>query len=315
MARANLFHTPKHGTREIVLVYGAISSADPGDIHQTIDALVREEIRVSVVGLSAQVAICEELVRKTNSGDVTAYGVALNEQHYRELLIDATTPPVTRKKQTAARNALLTMGFPSRIVERAPSLCACHSIPSRGGYLCSRCDTKVCSLPVECPSCNLTLILSTHLARSYHHLFPLKNFREVSWGEAEASTHCFACQTEFPKIPDKGPDGGELDRETKKTAAGTSVSSRYRCPECRRDFCIDCDVFAHEILYNCPACQSLPPGEKRKHKKKPAGRKLENGENGEAVGDGGKMQVDSGAVDTSRPSGQNGAAAEPMVID
>ena len=23
-------------------------------------------------------------------------------------------------------------------------------------------------------------------------------------------------------------------------------------------FCIDCDVFAHEVVHNCPGCQSLP---------------------------------------------------------
>ena len=175
MARANLFHTPAHGTREIVLIYGAISSSDPGDIHETINSLVTDNIRVSVVGVASQVAICAELVKKTNNGDLSAYGVALNEPHFRELLIETTTPPITRTNKAAA-NSLLMMGFPSRVVEPSPSLCACHSKPSKGGYLCSRCDTKVCSLPVECPSCGLTLILSTHLARSYHHLFPLRNF-------------------------------------------------------------------------------------------------------------------------------------------
>lgn len=287
MSRANLFHTPQHGTREIVLIYGAISSSDPGDIHETIDALVKDNIRVSVVGLAAQVAICAELVQKTNGGDITPYGVALNEPHFRELLIDATTPPVTRSEKTAA-NSLLMMGFPSRVVERAPSLCACHSTPTKGGYLCSRCDTKVCALPVECPSCGLTLILSTHLARSYHHLFPLRNFKEVSWAEAENSSHCFSCQTEFPAPP----AGTDADNHA-KTQAGTSVSSRYRCPDCNRHFCIDCDVFCHEILYNCPACQSLPPEEKKRRRKV-----------------GGRKEKDAAGADA------NGAdAGDPMVVD
>lgn len=53
----------------MVIVYGALLSSDPGDIHQTIDHLVEDKIRVSVVGLSAQVAVCRELCRKTNGGD------------------------------------------------------------------------------------------------------------------------------------------------------------------------------------------------------------------------------------------------------
>ena len=69
MARGALFHAPSHGTREVVMVFGALLSSDPGDIHQTIKALVADKIRVGVVGLAAQVAICRELVMKTNNGD------------------------------------------------------------------------------------------------------------------------------------------------------------------------------------------------------------------------------------------------------
>lgn len=69
MARGALFHAPSHGTREVVIVFGALLSSDPGDIHRTVDALVKDKICVGVVGLAAQVAICRELVVKTNNGD------------------------------------------------------------------------------------------------------------------------------------------------------------------------------------------------------------------------------------------------------
>ncbi|KAL8823397.1 MAG: hypothetical protein Q9191_005890, partial [Dirinaria sp. TL-2023a] len=103
------------------------------------------------------------------------------------------------------------MGFPSRITSPLPTLCACHSKPTRGGYLCSRCSSKVCALPTTCPACGLTLILSTHLARSYHHLFPLRNWVEVPWLHAAAAaaagddeqSACFGCLTPFPPLPTK----------------------------------------------------------------------------------------------------------------
>ncbi|OAX77174.1 hypothetical protein ACJ72_08529 [Emergomyces africanus] len=76
MARGALFHTPTHGTREVLIIFGALLSSDPGDIHQTITTLVTDKIRVSVIGLAAQVAICNDLCTRTNDGDDTAYGVA-----------------------------------------------------------------------------------------------------------------------------------------------------------------------------------------------------------------------------------------------
>ncbi|KAJ9617225.1 hypothetical protein H2200_000946 [Cladophialophora chaetospira] len=151
MARAALFHAPSHGTREILLIFGALHTSDPGDIHATINSLVQDKIRATVIGLAAQVAVCAELVSKTNDGELSNYGVVLQEQHYRELFMAVTTPPVTHESANKTTSSLLMMGFPSRTVEDHPSLCACHTKPSRTGYLCTRCSAKVCTLPSECP--------------------------------------------------------------------------------------------------------------------------------------------------------------------
>lgn len=269
MARAALYHTPSHGTREVVIILGALLSSDPGDIHDTIRNCVKDKIRVSIIGLAARMHICSEIVKRTNGGDESAYGVAIDEVSYRELLMNITTPPVVRatdrEMQERNKAALLMMGFPSRVVEETPTLCACHGNLTRGGYLCSRCKAKVCGLPATCPTCDLTLILSTHLARSYHHLFPLMNWMEVSWDRArwKRTTQCYGCLSAFPQVP---PKQAEVDgtangthhgnRERKTRAEGASESSRYECPVCQRHFCIDCDVFCHEVVHNCPGCQS-----------------------------------------------------------
>lgn len=256
MARAALFHAPQHGTREILLVFGALHTSDPGDIHMTIANLITAHIRASVIGLAAQVAICAELVSKTNNKSKANYSVVLHEQHYRELLLNYTTPPVTyttpasiKAPQGSTSSSLLMMGFPSRTVSAKPTLCACHTRPSYAGYLCSRCGTKVCTLPSECPVCGLTLILSTHLARSYHHLFPLHNWQEVPWSDAWRSKECFGCQKPFP------------DKQPAPSVAGQRradlTTARYACPTCQRHFCVDCDLFAHEVVHNCPGCQSM----------------------------------------------------------
>jgi transcription initiation factor TFIIH subunit 2 len=128
--------------------------------------------------------------------------------------------------------------------------------------------------------------LSTHLARSYHHLFPLRGWVEVSWGEAARSKEkgCFSCLAGFPVVPlgagvkiklvNKGGkgtgvgDGGGLaggggggrgkgdGGVTEVKTVGVSESGRYKCQVCGNHFCIDCDVFAHEVIHNCPGCQS-----------------------------------------------------------
>lgn len=282
LARAGLVATPSHGTREIVVIWGALLTADPGDIHATIRNLATDRITVSVVGLAARLAICSELVAKTNgkpsassaTGLETLYGVALDEDHFRLLLNQHKTPPATRAAEQQARApSLLTMGFPSRFDEAHASLCACHGRPSVGGFLCPRCSAKVCGLPVQCPTCKLQLVQSTHLARSYHHLFPLKNYVEVSWKEAgeKESARCYGCLVEFPPAPQEtqqdeaGTGAGIGERDRRKSGSGrtrgageapkgASESSRYACTSCGEHFCIECDVYNHEKLHNCAGC-------------------------------------------------------------
>lgn len=285
MARAALFHAPTHTTREVLILFGSLLSSDPGDIHATISALVSSHISVTIIGLAAQVAICLTVATRTNPSlpPSKTYNVALNEAHYRDLLMRATTPPTTphsTAEDSGVKSSLLMMGFPNRIVDPSPTLCACHSRPTRGGYLCSRCCSKVCSLPTQCPACGLTLILSTHLARSYHHLFPLRNWREVNWARASDSVQkvCFGCQTPFPERPAslrrQSTSGGQNhDRTSLATSRnqphpprathtsntnkdGVSESARYECETCGGFFCIDCDLFAHDFVHNCPGCQS-----------------------------------------------------------
>ncbi|KAG7194602.1 uncharacterized protein KQ657_004278 [Scheffersomyces spartinae] len=293
-------------SKEILILFGALFTSDPGDIHHTINNLIKDDIKVKIIGLSAQVAICQEIVRRTNkltSDTSSCYGVIMNEQHYKELLLDCVIPlPITIEeslKQVKQNRgvALIKMGFPSKIqltTNRTsldwPQLCACH--PTQGsegsknnllindnpgkslvdggggnggggsigggsngnginpyiGYQCPQCSAKVCHLPTICPICGLMLILSTHLARSYHHLVPLAAYKEVPIAKSYKSKYCYGCLLLFPNGID---DLESIDKLLNRT------SSRYRCPKCSNDFCIDCDVFVHETLHNCPGCDSM----------------------------------------------------------
>lgn len=196
MARSNLGHLPSSNSREVLVIFGSLTTCDPSNIHDTIGLLARDNVRVSMVCLAAEVKVCKTVCKKTGG----KFGVALDENHFRDLVFEQVNPPeieAKKKKKNRARgpdaldgddNApsegvdLLQMGFPSRLATHAaPTFCACHSKLRSGGYICPRCSVKVCDVPTDCPVCGLTIVMSTHLARSYHHLFPVENYEAVSW--------------------------------------------------------------------------------------------------------------------------------------
>lgn len=125
------------------------------------------------------------------------FGVALNEGHFRDMFFEQVPPPAIRGDKAAPAPAqangnsvgtgaavssadLVMMGFPTRLPDTSlPTLCACHGVLKSEGYLCPRCLTKVCDIPTDCNVCDLMIVSAPHLARSYHHLFPVKAYEPV----------------------------------------------------------------------------------------------------------------------------------------
>ena len=229
------------------MIYGSLSTCDPGDIHETIDQLKKSGIRCSVVGWGAEVFILKKLAKETQG----RYVVPLDKTHFKECLFDHS-PPLP-SLNTSQKANLVCMGFPqkhsnnihhqhhsssssssssSTSSSQFPALCACHNEFKRGGYSCPRCKTRWCSLPVDCTVCKLPLVASPHLARSYHHLFPLPPFNAVD--QCPSSHLCFSCRKKFNQPIEK---------------------KRYQCPLCLYIFCYHCDTFVHETLHNCPGCE------------------------------------------------------------
>ncbi|KAG9014487.1 hypothetical protein FRB93_013612 [Tulasnella sp. JGI-2019a] len=181
MARGSMSHLPSHSSREIVIIFGALTTCDPDNIHDTVDACVKDKIRVSVVALAAEMKICRDLCDKTGG----SFSVAMNEGHFRDVLFELVPPPAQRASSTKSAAGLaaelMMMGFPTRLPESsAPSFCVCHAIIKSDGFLCPRCQVKLCDVPTDCDVCGLMIVSSPHLARSYHHLFPVKAFKPVS---------------------------------------------------------------------------------------------------------------------------------------
>lgn len=119
------------------------------------------------------------------------------QPHLKELVLEHAPPPPAIAEFASAN--LIKMGFPQRAAEGVISICSCHKEAKvGGGYTCPRCKARVCELPTECRICGLTLVSSPHLARSYHHLFPITPFGDVStsvlYRSEKPPTKCFGCQ-------------------------------------------------------------------------------------------------------------------------
>lgn len=66
---------PSYGHREVLMLYSALSTCDPGDIMETIQKCKSSKIRCSVIGLSAELYICKYLCQETGG----SYSVSLDE--------------------------------------------------------------------------------------------------------------------------------------------------------------------------------------------------------------------------------------------
>lgn len=63
-------HLPSHSSREIVVIFGSLTTVDPGNIHETLDACVKDKIRIAVVALAAEMKICRDMCDKTGGSSV-----------------------------------------------------------------------------------------------------------------------------------------------------------------------------------------------------------------------------------------------------
>jgi transcription initiation factor TFIIH subunit 2 len=246
LARALLGTVPAYGTREVLVAFGSLSTCDPGNIHTSIGALVPEKIRCSAVGLGAELHILRAMT-ETTSG---SYFVAMNEEHFGELLRAHVVPPPTTSRRVAA--SLIRMGFP--ILRRLATYKPCINnidLKRRVGYQCPRCAAWLSEMPCECTLCGLMLVSSPHLARSYHHLFPVPKYNPVT-NEQDASVDA----TGASALTGSSEAKTQIDARCTGCLRLLPVESslQVQCPKCKHIFCVDCDTFVHDALHHCPGC-------------------------------------------------------------
>jgi hypothetical protein len=350
-----LRHIPNYGHREMLIIFSSLSTCDPGDIFSSIKDAKAQKVRVSVICLVAEVFICKQIAELTGG----TFAVALDATHLSELLLTHTIPPPEVQRNESLVTDFIYMGFPKRTFDSHSSLGfdGKKMKLSANAYICPRCSTRTTDIPTQCCVCNLQLNSSSHIARSYHHLFPVQNYVEYEVREstitdsATASANANSSKGE-PMVEvsvsatapltlklKRGGDPGrkqqqqqaavkvftavrlepvdrtyhEVPLKEEENTSGDSSSAMVesksatteevsalenevvlgsvsaatnnfiygtannmenlhrcrgclenvckdkklllRCPSCRCFFCMECDLFVHDSLHNCPGCQ------------------------------------------------------------
>jgi transcription initiation factor TFIIH subunit 2 len=275
VAGRSLGHQPRHGSREIVIVTAALSTCDPGFLlTETLPKLQQANVRVSCIALAAEMYIC----RKVTEVTAGSMGVCIDLQHLRDWLMAQCTPPPTHRSDQQQRGCeMILMGFPSRTSQEVAELV--HAGPhktllSRTAFTCPQCQGRNSELPTDCAVCGLKLVLAPHLARSFHHLFPVPPFVDkpgtLSPGAPTLATPEIQSSHSMPMT--KSYEAMALQLESKLVVtsqdtewccqaclrplvlAESGEMLRFQCPDCKNLYCVDCDAFIHNSLHNCPGC-------------------------------------------------------------
>jgi transcription initiation factor TFIIH subunit 2 len=283
VAGRSLGHQPRYGSREIVVLCAALSTCDPGNmLGETLPRLVGAGIRVSAFALAAELHICRKVTEETGG----VMGVCLDKPHFRDWLIGQCVPPPTLQRQEHGCE-MVEMGFPTRTSSDVPTLVHATrdtKLLVRTAYACPQCQAKSSELPTDCAVCGLKLVLAPHLARSFHHLFPVPLFSEIpleksliskkeNWtsnqvvssstspvGAVQLDSSLVVSPSDFDRccfgcLKVIGTVIEPLSTRKGKAAKGEEIL-RFQCPQCSSVFCADCDAYLHETLHNCPGCLS-----------------------------------------------------------
>ncbi|KAK4475459.1 hypothetical protein MN116_002511 [Schistosoma mekongi] len=263
LAESRLKYTIHHN--EVVVLIASLTTCDPGDIHQTIKSLSSNRIHCSVISLAVEVFVYRALAQFTQG----SFHVIMDELHLKNVLKDLVPPPVAAVEAEAS---LIRMGFPHSetfdLDRFAVKRCMCHlsnksandKNDTQPHYACPRCHAAYCELPVECNVCGLTLVAAPHLARAYHHLFPLELFEPVV--DNSSSETSLVNEEKSKETINSSDDNNDNNNSQLRICTGCNVIipskiPGYQCPKCKFIFCHSCDAILHDSIHSCPGCLTL----------------------------------------------------------
>ena len=238
----------------------------------TISSLKRDRLRVSIFSLLAEIHICKRIASDTGG----EFGVPTNLTHLRDLVLALVPPRPMASGGTAPSNSLIRVGFPRKSEKVGEDAGPNLGFSPGGGtiptlcdapYRCPQCDAAQTELPTQCPICQLKLMSSVELTKTYHHLFPVPAFVETALPPAKETSFDDLADIDDNPTPRRGRrdtrdlrthDGGRCfgcADALQLAAAAKGGTTGFVCPACKRPFCAACDELIHSTLRACPGCE------------------------------------------------------------
>jgi transcription initiation factor TFIIH subunit 2 len=127
-----------YGTREVLMIYGSLSTSDRGDIFRTVDKIKTAGIKVSTVGVMAELYVAKAVSEQTGGN----YSIATHAMQLQEMVLRLTKPPPVLEIPGGGPEkpaAGMWVGFPV-YVKSGPVV----------GWQCPRCHDVVPDVPVDC---------------------------------------------------------------------------------------------------------------------------------------------------------------------
>ena len=222
-------------TKEVLMIYGSMNTCDPQPISDLITNVLTTngtapfKCIISIIGMSAEINVLRKIAEETNG----TYFVPVTKEHFVDLLQAQVLPPPWN--DNTQRRRFIPFGFAKSVNEKlAFDLTTIYdkaSMPARTTVCCPRCKTRLVTLPIYCPCCNLLVMSPAHLTRSVQHLKPIDKFVQVKL-PSDRKVACCSCNCFIDESP-------------------------YMCNGCKSVYCKACNTFIHDSLQSCPGCLSL----------------------------------------------------------
>lgn len=90
----------------------------------------------------------------------------------------------------------------------------------------------------------------------------MKKKHSGQFGVNKNDSFCFGCQellTSGDGSSSSSSGGSAVVNKASAVSVGGSGNKKMtlQCPRCHNIFCVECDIFIHDSLHNCPGCYLL----------------------------------------------------------
>ena len=198
-------------SKEILIITASTSIINnEAGIEEMLKSLQQSKIRINIISLCGEITFFKNLCKITDG----KFMVPRNVHEFPYILKKFVVPGESHDFKCS----LVEIGFAEKL--KVSGLCMCHLTFQNNLYSCPRCDTNICSIPMQCPICNLNLISPIQICSAICANYQLELFEAVEEG------FCRICNS----------------------------PGKYSCGKCKNVFCSDCNYNVHTIINFCPFC-------------------------------------------------------------